>query len=211
MFKKVFSIVLALTLVASVWLVPVSAVDGYGGYAVYRDGVELLGVDFWHAAIMQRPSTDYSMPVIHHPGKNTDYPYVKRDTWESFMDGQNFQGVYRHPNKSAFNYAKDYIVDLARCLAAENIEYTLFHQVDYNTPLGDWVLPEDITKMRCDGVVEYCYEYHGLRVYGPEKTWDITLSNEINHDVHSGIMITPKNQAQNYLTRVSLSKPTGYK
>lgn len=209
MFKKAFSIVLALALVASVWLVPVSAVDGYGGYAVYRDGVGVNGViDFWHAAIMQQPSADYTQPIIHHPGPNS---YVKRDSWTNFMAGQNFQGVYRHPNKTAFNYAQESIVDLARRLAAENIEYKLTAQIEYGTPHGEWVEPEDIFAIRCDGVVEYCYEYCGLRVHGDNNSWDISMTGIPNQNAHSNFLITPKSQAQNYLTRVSLSKPTGYK
>ncbi len=61
--------------------------------------------------------------------------------------------------------------------------------------------------MRCDGVVEYIYEWYGYRVYGSNDYWDVTEHSAKIKDHHSGIAITLKKQT-NYLALVKSSLPT---
>lgn len=56
--------------------------------------------------------------------------------------------------------------------------------------------------MRCDGVVEYSYETNGIRVYGPDASWDISYNDTNTQNLHGANRITPKKQAQRYMTRV---------
>ena len=49
-----------------------------------------------------------------------------------------------------------------------------------------------ITKTRCDGVIEYTYEYFGYKVGGGNTYWNISINNSTNFNAHSGINITPK-------------------
>lgn len=173
------------------------AATGYQGYAAYRDGVFFNYT--WHAAIMDEAYSNYYLPVVHTPGKG----YVKWDSWENFLDGNTFQGIYR-PKSNPTSSRRDSYVSMARRLKDESISYNVAYQVYYNTgSTGYWVYPEDITSMRCDGVVEYVYEYYGDRVFGNDSNWDVTRNDFWIRDAHSGTAVTPKSQAQSYLTLVS--------
>ena len=67
--------------------------------------------------------------------------------------------------------------------------------------------PNEVTKMRCDGVIEYVYEWYGFRVYGSDTRWDVTKADFWIRDAHSLFAVTPKSQARSYLTKVTSSLP----
>lgn len=202
MFKKIRNI--SVTIIALIILMntfsanSVSATaQGMQGYAVYRDGV-FLGVE-WHAGIMNQSSqTPWVDSVIHHPGTG----YVKKDTWTGFMNGNNtYKGTYK-PNTSQTADQRMLFVTKARELATENIEYNVYYQVNYAiSTAGDWVDANEITSMRCDGVVEYIYEWYGFKVYANGDYWDVTKAGLNNKETHAGVAITPSKQ-KNYLTAV---------
>lgn len=176
------------------------AATGNQGYAVYRDGV--AGIE-WHAGIMDDPHyTTTSYPVIHHPGSG----YVKLATWAQFLDKQTYKGVYR-PKVAPTSAARDNFKTMARKLVGENIPYDLQFQVNYATGIGTWVDPAEVRGMRCDGVVEYVFEWYGYRVYGNDGMWDVTKADAIIKLLHSGIGVTPKIQANSYLTKITSSLP----
>lgn len=96
---------------------------------------------------------------------------------------------------------------MGRKLRTENISYNLAYQVYYNTSTtGYWVWPEDISSMRCDGVVEYIFEWYGFRVYGSDSKWDVTRNDYWIRNHHSGGAVTPETQV-NYLNLVTSSVP----
>jgi hypothetical protein len=177
------------------------AASGFQGYAIYRDGVFFNYT--WHAGMMDGPYYDSYLPVLHAPGSGS---YVKWDTWNNFMKGNNFKGVYR-PKRQPSSSERDRFVALGRKLRSEHIPYTLIYQVNYNTKTsGTWVDAEEITQMRCDGVVEYIYEWYGFRVYGHDQYWDVTKNSAINRDHHSLNLVTPKSQT-GYLSKVQSGVP----
>lgn len=203
--KKViwfFSILLLSAVLFTSAFLNVHAATGYQGYAIYRDGV-LWGLE-WHAGLMDSPDSSYYLPVTHHPG---DGYYVMWASFEDFLDGNNFKGVYR-PNTDPTSSQRDLFVAMGRRLISEEISYNLLYQVAYhlNQDLGTWVDPDEIIGMRCDGVVEYVYEWYGFRVYGNDNYWDVTRFGLWNQDHHSGTAITPKSQT-NYLTLVTTNEP----
>lgn len=55
--------------------------------------------------------------------------------------------------------------------------------------------------MRCDGLVEYCYEYNNVRISGPDSSWNIALAETANQNWHNGLLtvISPKIQAFTYM------------
>lgn len=71
---------------------------------------------------------------------------------------------------------------------------------------GKWVSPSEVSSMRCDGVVEYIYEYYGFRVYGSSSDWDVSKASFDIREKHSRTNITPKKQV-NYLTLVDDDVP----
>jgi len=185
----------------SLFVLPVYAAKGYEGYPVYRDGVLLVE---WHAAIMEKPSIDYTNPVIHIGGLNC---LVKNDSWSNFLDGSSFKGVYT-PKGNVTDKDRDNVLATARKLATEKIPYTVLCQVDYSIfCYGSTIQPKNISSMRCDGVVEYCYELNNIRISG-DDVWNVTQGGLLSWTRHSGIFISPKQQAS-LMTKISDVPPTG--
>jgi hypothetical protein len=199
--KFIFAIALIGSLLISMVNSSVYAATGYEGYAVYRDGV--LFNYTWHAAIMDEAySTTTTRPIVHSTLGNI----VNYDTWNNFLNGKTFKGVYR-PNITPTSTDRDLFKSMGRKLANENISYNAGYQVYYNTSTaGTWVDSSEISSMRCDGVVEYIYEWYGFKVYGNSTYWDVTKNSFWGRDHHSGTAVTPQSQA-GYLTLVTSSIP----
>ena len=197
--RKIITLTVVLIIISAIFCMNINAASGYQGYAVYRDGVIFNN---WHAAIMDEAySTDY-LPVVHQPGSG----YVRWDSWDNFMGGKDFKGVYR-PNSNPSSSARDLFVSMGRRLKDEQISYNVAYQVYYNTgSSGTWVDPDEIISMRCDGVVEYIYEWYGYRVYGSDTYWDVTKNSFWGRNHHSGTAVTPKSQV-NYMTLVQSGEP----
>jgi len=200
--KRLTALAAATLLAVSFAVAPAYAAIGNQGYAVYRDGV--LGNYTWHAAIMSLPHWNSgSLPVVQHPGSG----WVEYGTWPEFIGGKVYQGTYR-PKTAPTSVNRDSFLSMERRLVDEQINYNLLYQVYYNTSTaGTWVDPGEVTSMRCDGVVEYIYEWYGFRVYGSDTYWDVTKASWSGRERHSGNSVTPKSQAQSYLTKITSSLP----
>ncbi|QTH42022.1 hypothetical protein J4772_31675 [Cohnella sp. LGH] len=201
-YKLIISALLITLVATSVYTGTTSAATGYQGYAIYRDGV-FFGAD-WHAGMMDSAYSDYYLPVTHHSGSGV----VKWDSWANFLDGNNFKGVYKPSGSIVENY-RDLFVGKARALKDAQIGYTVWHMLnwdDADTSLGDWIDVDEITLIRCDGVIEYSYEWYGFRVYGNNDYWDITKAEMDNKEMHSVFTVTPKIQ-KDYLVLVTSSVP----
>ena len=180
------------------------AATGNQGYAIYRDGA-LFGID-WHAGLMDEPSTSYYKPVTHIGGLNQGVTFA---TWGEFMKNSSntFKGVYR-PNSYISSLGRDKVVSMGRKLITEDLGYTPLSQIDHFVfSSNNWVYPEDLWLIRCDGVVEYCYEWHGYRIYGSDSLWNISRGGFATLDHHSGTLVTPRKQSQNHMTLVQTTKP----
>ena len=91
---------------------------------------------------------------------DTEYPY---------------RGAYTIPSDLSFEERKS-IVNTANLLTQYNIGYTIggnifFPQIasmlQINTFFpGSKIDPNEISQIRCDGVIEYCYEFNGIMVWG---------------------------------------------
>lgn len=200
-------------LVASPKLYTVENTIGYLGYAVYRD-LDLTSLN-WHAALM-RDEYIYSIDsqgntvdidcIVHMPGENQS---VEINTWSEFLllnlyqEGKPFNGAYI-PRETFTHYDRLGIVALANELAIYDITYSYIEPIDYDERANMvQVEPFDITNFRCDGFVEYCYEYYGYRIYGDDENWDISNPNTSSKSEHNGLFLTPKTQAQDYMTLVT--------
>jgi len=198
---KLLAIIFVLVLSTASFDRTANAATGYQGFTVSRDGVP-GGLNItWHNAIMGDPYSTTAVPVIQAPGGEAN---VRWDTWSGFIAGNNnFTGVYR-PKTSPTSYDRDLFVSMGSNLITESIPYTVIEQIFYDSvTAGVWVDPSEIVYLRCDGVVEYIYEWYGFRVYGNDAYWDITRANYDILDHHSWANITPQAQAQSYLTRIT--------
>lgn len=182
------------------------AATGYEGYAVYRDGVYYVE---WHAGLMDDPYIGYtSQPVVHTPGwDGTGFA-----SWSQFLNGNTFKGVYK-PRYSVTSADRDLFKAMGRNLAWRNISYNAGYQIWYDlSSVGTYVDYSEISSMRCDGVVEFVYQWYefpvwdGISYWGHGRYWDITLANANNRETHGGTLVTPKKQT-NYLTRVTPYEP----
>lgn len=182
----------------------VFAATGYQGMACFRDGV--MGGLQWHAGLYYQPNANYSWPIVHIGG---DGDIVSRCDLATFNDGNTFKGVYY---KSGVTSSKlDSIRYLADELASDytiGYPYLAFNMLEHSASSG-YIYPYHINTLRCDGVVEYCYEYYGvkLQTYYDYNTstdhWDISEVDDCEwHTAGNGM--SPVNQA-GLMTRKSTS------
>lgn len=203
-YKKINLIVLLAALVFLTNVTNVFAATGYQGYAVYRNGVWFSGNNIiWHAAIMDDAYIgDTSAPIIHTPGSAG----TKFDSWSNFLNGNTFQGVYG-PKGGASSASRDLFRATVRNIAWRHIPYTAIYQVNYDLgSVGSYVDVNEISSIRCDGVVEYTYEWNNFSVWGSDDNWDVSVASSKNKTAHSGASINPKTQTS-YLTKISSSEP----
>lgn len=204
--RKKMLIVLLSVLLSLTLAVGASAGDWHG-YAVYRDGVIKQGILNlnWHAGLMDEATKNHNLPVTHIGGLGQQVKYA---SWSEFIDGNNYKGIYRPkttPNAAAY----DSFVTMGRKLKNNNIPYSFMYQVNYDlNNVSNWVYPEQVTGIRCDGVVEYCYEWNNYRVYGSGDNWDVTKPSATIRGIHYIDSIQPQKQAQNYLTWCGNLLPT---
>lgn len=177
------------------------AATGFEGFAIYRNGA-FLGTT-WHAGLMDEAHPKKSLPVIH-VGQSNDA--VVFDSWENFINKKTsnnnaFEGFYYPKSGIPSSAKRNAIKALARNLRTKNLLYTATKQIDYVNSSNTKVEPNELTHCRCDGLVEYCYEYNDIRIYGNNSYWNISIrgSEYLNH--HSLTSITPEKQAKNYMNK----------
>ncbi len=193
-------LVLLMSIILNINHIEVGAATSWKGYAVYRDGV--FNTYDYHAAMMVEDTrVNKSKPIIHAVGY---FSPVRLDTWSEFMGGKNFVGICKPKNCTINSTLANSFVSKAREL--NGISYTVLDQIDYHSGTSK-VTPSQITDLRCDGVIEYVYEYYGYRVGGSDANWDITKNTSANKTQHSGLRITPKEQCNYWLTKVSTNLP----
>jgi hypothetical protein len=201
--KSIFSLTLIIILLLS--SISMSfAQTGYQGYAIYRDGT---AGDNWHTGILVLPSyTSLIKPIVHANGYNFNVSYTiysSDSVQDNFLKGKEFNdnslmGIYTVNGTTSTTYDK--IMETADDLTENAIAYTFLDLCTF-TPNGSTIEPSEINKMRCDGVVEYCYEFNDVVVgYGYDINygdwWDISKVSENNfHSAFTG----PKEQAENFM------------
>ena len=176
--------------------IDVNAAGDWKGYAVFRKGT------YDHAGIMYGKYISGYKPVIHAPGGDK---VVRWDTWKRFKNGKDFICVSKPKNCNMNATIRNSFV--SKGLELRGIPYTKIDQIKYNAGNQQFVKPQYITNLRCDGVLEYIYEWYGYRVGGPDGCYDITINRWENMGAHSGFAITPRIQHQNLLTYVQGNEP----
>lgn len=196
----VLFVILSIVCVYKFYSYDANASGTWRGYAVYRDGVVMNLND--HAALMDEDTINTAQPVIHAVGYNGN---VKFGTWAEFLDGENYIGLFKPKNCTISSALADSFKSKAREL--RGISYTVLDQIDYDAGTNTWVRPEHIYDLRCDGVVEYTYEWFGYRVGGADGVWDITRNLSDNYIEHTGFSITPRKQNEDLLYLVTTASP----
>lgn len=179
----------------------------FTGYVVYRNGVLYNNSDIWHTGIMDVSRYDYTgLPVIEISGFGTT---VQQVSWATFLGGGTYKGVYKPTSAGLVNTDKIKIRDTARSLFNKSIDYTVAYQLEIkasvlnnSSRLNTKLQSSDIDAMRCDGVVEYAYEYNNIRIFGDNNYWNISIVSIQCQNHHNIISITPNKQA-NYFVKLT--------
>ena len=121
-----------------------------------------------------------------------------------------FKGVYA-PKGGIISADRDKVRNMSYKLATDQIPYHPWGQMFVDESVFGTaqtrIEPRNITGMRCDGVVEYCYEYCNYRIFGDDGKWNISKNNQSCVTHHDNIIrINPALQTT-YMTLVTSSKP----
>lgn len=188
-YKKAVSIAIVICLLFTFNIA--NAASGHQGYAAYRDGV-LAGLE-WHAGVIT--STNDSQ-FIHHSGSGV----VSNTDLNGFLNGNNFKGAYYKSGLSSSTY--DSVMYMSDRLVDEgDITYEAFYLMKHDGQNSTWIFPENITKTRCDGVVEYCYEFYGVTIMSPYEgyqSWPDISSIKDCYKHHSLNLLTPHIQSTHF-------------
>jgi hypothetical protein len=148
------------------------AADGIG----WSDTITTFSASRWFGSV----NTDLAaeMPGLRHA-------FLKE-----FADGRAdhpFHGARSVPGITSVE--RKQIVDTAATLLGKNIWWTWVDMLDYQWTGWDGTV-EDIDELRCDGVVEYCYETHNLRVCGGKNPnvgnqWNIAVAGKNHPENHN--------------------------
>lgn len=199
--KKVISLVIAICIIFTSSAITTSAASKAQGYAIYRDGAG-INPD-WHSGYIYSSNFNADNTVLHVDNQgNHLINYVSLTT---FIDEQDFYGYYI-PHKFASsstettNDIKNNVIATAKKLqerTKDDLVYNLTNQIWYKEDSNNngKVDIEEITSMRCDGLIEYCYELNGALIYGGNiSVYDTSIRN-----AHTAANITPKKQSTLYM------------
>lgn len=190
--KKFYFIMFSIIASLPLFIFNSYAAVGLEGYAIHRDGA-FLGTT-WHAGLMDKAQPNMTS-VVTHAGQSIDT--VMYGSWSDFLNENNFKGFYS-PKCTMSSNQRDNVTAMGRRLISENILYSPTAQLSNAYGAGDIIEPDEINTIRCDGVVEYCYEFFNIKIYGSDTKWNISLNGNQSH--HALATITPKKQAEDYMT-----------
>lgn len=172
------------------------------GFSVYRQGN--TGNVSGHAGLVYSTNIDTSNAIVHVISGDSNY-LIRKTSLNTFIDGQDFYGYY--VPKTLKNYSqtdqmnlRSKVISKAHALAAINrdsLGYNVLYQVWYSKDSNSNGIVDlnEITSMRCDGLIEYCYEFYGLTVYGD----NISKFNTSIRNNHCAPNVTPKQQIKHHL------------
>ena len=140
--------------------------------AVYREGGLLNNQD--HAGIYD------GNEVYEIKGY---WNYIEKSSWESFLDDRDYLGSFTTDDMS--NYNKNEISYILEVLDNEpEITYTMLNSLVYNESDEShyYIQPNEITDIRCEGVIEYAYEFNWIDVWGISNTGN-QYGSPHHHDI----------------------------
>lgn len=151
---------------------PTATAVGTEGFAIYRDGVAPEIMDEYHAGlIILSDSTNEPITIAHQPGDNDG---VRGVSFTNFVGKHDLIGIFK---KNVGTRTRANIVDTAVDLINEPMGYCFTSIIIWNENTISNIEVNDIEQIRCDGVVEYSYEYWGVRIVGNDGSWDVSTTD----------------------------------
>jgi len=158
--------------------------------AVYRDNMIWSQAARGHSAIVwkfdgpltrENLSDDQKFKIIEMQGPTKDLSLA------TITKNQKYPAYGCFSNLSISNEQRLRVIQTARALANRSITYTAVNAV---LPANWGGTLNAITGLRCDGLVEVCYEINGVQVWGMERDAE-------NHTVHYPINAQDDNWTYN--------------
>ena len=191
--RLLFTLLLCALLLMATCLPSLAAAKGH---AVYRALNSVGGSFFGHGGVVSAVSGGTPTYVIHAPGSNESPYTVTEVTLSTFKgDGLDYYSAYYMPGYSSSVYAK--ILNYARQLDDYDVPYIFVNQMTCNLTGGLCTIEvEDITKIRCDGVIEYCYERAGIELLGrfANNAYYWNISDKVHYIWHMSSDHSPQTQ-----------------
>lgn len=157
------------------------------GYAVYRvltQNSSSITTEL-HAGIMNTGAIDGTFnPIIH----STPNGLVRFTYEDDFLNGKSFIGYFR-PKTQLTMSTRNLVIDTAKELIwadVANMETSQMLVLNANVT-NSIIQPTDIQAISSEGVVEYSYEYNGIKISGGTGVWDISTNSAANRAAHVGI------------------------
>ncbi len=136
---------------------------GYQDNGWWYAGLDWLG----HTGIMAGTDSSHDLRILEMAKNGVDIG-VQHNHW-SGMTGYEYWGAYTPSNVDLTFQQRRNIVDTAVELVGYSIGYPALPWPDllrYHSNPGATIEPNEVSQLRCDGVVEYCYEFNGVWVWG---------------------------------------------
>ncbi|MDP8206016.1 MAG: T9SS type A sorting domain-containing protein [Candidatus Electryonea clarkiae] len=156
---------------------------GYRENDFWWAGLDYLG----HTGLMSGIDNDHIRRILEVGGTER---VVRNNEWAA-MQGHNFYwGAYtiNRENGRYMTFARRRaVINTANLLVGRDIGYPVFPTSDalrhvYNP--GPTVTYTEITDLRCDGLIEYCYEFNSVNVWGNNGA-NYNISITANVDDHN--------------------------
>ncbi len=162
------------------------------GDAVYRQienfWLNFFGADYNHTALYAGLNSSHVPKVIEATGQGGN---SAGDTTTEFdfsdinnHSGLTYYGAYTKSNLIITATGRRSIVATAVSVADAYIQYYAYDALDYYGVSFDGSVA-DISNLRCDGVVEYCYEANGYTLWWPTANpshWSIAIYPDDHND-----------------------------
>lgn len=145
----------------------------FAGTPVNSDGVYRQGANGYNHAGVYSNGSVYELPGYNHG--------VELNTMTVFQAGETYYGPYY--SSSVDLIGRGFILDTCSVLDADTtIDYTMYSQMVTEWSPGDWVSPSEVDELRCDGLVEYAYEWNNFNVWGRANPANDTGTPQ-HHDI----------------------------
>jgi hypothetical protein len=127
--------------------------------AMYRTGPM---PNYWvHTGVRKANSGVYEIKGYNHT--------VDLNSWESFIGSETYLGAFTNPTMTATD-KQNVLSTLAAMAADTDINCVGMNMIDWDSSPGNYIEPSEIDDLRCDGVVEYAYEWNNHWVWGRTDT-----------------------------------------
>lgn len=159
------------------------------GDAVYRalGFWSSVGLDYNHTGVFSGVSGSHVPRVMEAKGEalpSSDDTTVEVDLYEFNGPSQTYYGAYTKSNLTVNFTGRKSIVATASSLVDAYKSYVIFDALDYYGASFDGSIA-GISYIRCDGVVEYCYEANGYILWWPTSNpshWNIAVYPDDHND-----------------------------